>query len=95
MSRRPCGDAGRGRQQPQGERDDGDPDREVDEEDPLPAEHVRENSAEQDPDAPAAGGDEPEDAHRLGALGRLGEEHHHQRERDGGDDRAPETLDRP
>ena len=43
----------------------------------------------------AAGRDEAEDAHRLGALGRLGEEAHHQRERDRRDDRPAEPLDGP
>ena len=64
----------------------------VDEEDPVPVERVREDAAEKDADRPAARGDEAEDAHRLRALGRLGEEGHRQRERDGGDDRAADAL---
>ena len=53
------------RQQPERERVDEHADREVDEEDPVPVEGVREDAAERDADAAAAGGDEPEDAHRL------------------------------
>ena len=49
---------------------------------------VGEDAAEEHADRAAAGGDEAEDPHRLRALGRLGEERHHQRERDRGDDRA-------
>ena len=51
------------------EHEDGDPDRQVDEEDPVPVERVGEHAAEQDADAAAAGIDEAEDAHRLRALG--------------------------
>ena len=65
-----------GRKQEQREHEDGDPDRDVHEEDPVPAQGVREDAAEQDPDRPAACGDEAEDAHRLRALGRLREERH-------------------
>ena len=61
----------------------------------MPVEHVGEHAAEQHADAAAAGGDEAEDAHRLGALGRLGEQAHDQRQRDGGDDGAAEALHRP
>ena len=42
----------------------------------------------------AAGHDEAEDAHRLRALARLGEQDHDQRERDGRDDGAAEALHR-
>ena len=52
-------------------------------------------AAEQHAEAAAAGRDEPEDAHRLRALGRLGEERHHQRERDRRGDRAAESLHGP
>ena len=40
----------------------------------MPVERVREHAAEQHADAAAAGGDEAEDAHRLRALARLGEQ---------------------
>ncbi len=60
----------------------------------MPVERVGEHAAEQDADRAAARGDEAEDAHRLRPLGRLGEQRHHQRQRDGGGDRAAEPLDR-
>ena len=93
-SRRPRG--GRhaiGGQQPQRQEDDEDPDREVDEEDPVPVEHVGQDASEQHADAAAPGGDEPEDAHRLGPLARLREEGHHQRERNRGGDCSAQALD--
>ena len=58
----------------------------------MPVEDVGEDAAEQHADRAAAGGDEAEDAHRLRALGRLGEERHHQRERDRRDDGAADAL---
>jgi hypothetical protein len=58
----------------------------------VPADDVGDDPAEQDADAPAARGDETEDAHRLGPLAGLREEVHHQRERDSRGDRAAETL---
>ncbi len=59
----------------------------------MPVEHVGEHAAEQHADAAAARRDEAEHAHRLRALGGLGEQAHHQRQRDGRDDRAAEPLD--
>ena len=82
------------RQQPQRGQVHGDADRDVDEEDPVPAEHVGEDAAEQHADRPAARQHEAEDAHRLRALGGLGEHHHDQRQRDRRDDGAAEALDR-
>ncbi len=79
-------------QEPQGEQDDHDADREVDEEDPVPADQVGDDPAEQDAEASAARGDEPEDSHRLRALARLGEEVDHERQRDGGSDGASDPL---
>ena len=61
----------------------------------MPVQDVGEDPAEEHADAAAAGGDEAEDAHRLGALGRLGEQHHDQRQRDGRDHRAAEALHGP
>ena len=58
----------------------------------MPAEHVREHAAEQHADGAAAGGNESEDTHRLRALGRLGEEHHDERERDRRHNRGAKTL---
>ena len=71
-----------------------DADRQVDEEDPVPAERVGQQAAEQHADAAAAGADEAVDAHRLGALGRLGEQVHDQRQRHGRDHRAAQALHR-
>ena len=58
----------------------------------MPVERARQHAAEQHADAAAARHDEPEHAHRLRAVGRLGEEHHDQRERDRRDDGAAEPL---
>ena len=60
----------------------------------MPAERVGEHAAEQHADAAAAGHHEAEEAHRLRPLARLLEQQQEQRERDGGDDRAAETLHR-
>ena len=59
----------------------------------MPVEDVRQDPAEEDANRPAARGDEPEDAHRLGPLGRLREEGHHQRKCDSGDNGGAEPLD--
>ena len=83
-----------GGQQAHRRHDDRDADRQVDEEDPVPVERVREDAAEHDADAPAAGRDEADDAHRLRSLGGLCEERHDERQRDDRDDRAAEPLDR-
>ncbi len=61
----------------------------------MPVEHVGEHASEEHADRSAAGGDEAEDTHRLGALGRLGEQAHHQGQRDRRDDGATEALDGP
>ena len=76
------------------ENDDRDPDRDVHEEDPVPGERVGEDPAEQHADRAAARGDEAEHAHRLRALGGLGEERDDERERDRRDDRSAEALHR-
>ena len=90
-----CRRAARGGQQAQREEEDRDTDGQVDEEDPVPAERVGEDAAEQDADRPAARRDEAEHAHRLRPLGRLGEDRHHQRKRDRRHDRAADPLHRP
>ena len=82
------------RQQHERQREDGDADRDVDEEDPVPVERVGQDAAEQDADRAAARRDEAEDAHRLRPLGRLGEQRDDERERDGRDDRATDSLHR-
>jgi hypothetical protein len=59
----------------------------------VPAENVRQNPAEDDAEAPAAGHHEAEHAHRLRPLARLREQHHDERQRDGRHDRAADALD--
>ena len=81
------------RDQPQAEDEDHYADRKVDEEDPVPIEHVRENAAEQYADASAAGRDESDHAHRLRPLGGLGEQGHDQGESDHRHDSPTEALD--
>jgi len=61
-----------------------DPDRHVDEEDPVPVDRADDRPAEQQPERAAADRHERVDAHRGGALGRSGElrgddRHHHGR----------------
>ena len=58
----------------------------------MPVEQVGEDAAEKHARDAAAREDEAEDAHRLGALGGLGEEQHDQGERHRGDDRAADAL---
>ena len=58
----------------------------------MPADDVGDDPAEQNAEASAPRGDEPEDSHRLRALARLGEEVDHERQRDGGCDRASDPL---
>jgi hypothetical protein len=65
----------------------------VDEENPVPVESVREDAAEEDAERAAARGDEAEDAHRLRSLGRLGEERHHEGKGNRRHDRAADALD--
>jgi hypothetical protein len=72
----------------------GDTDRDVHEEDPVPAEQVGQDAAEQHADGPSAREHEADHPHRLGALGVIGEEDHDQRQRDRGHDGAAEPLDR-
>jgi hypothetical protein len=83
------------REQAQRERVDEHADREVDEEDPVPAEDVGQDPAREDADHAPAGQDEAEDAHRLRAVRLLGEERHEQRQRDRRDDGAADALYRP
>jgi hypothetical protein len=77
------------------ERQHRDADWDVDEEDPVPAERVRQDPAQQDANRSAAGGDESEDPHRFRPLRRLGEEGDDERERHSGDDGRAEALQRP
>ena len=75
------------------EHEGGDPDRDVDEEDPGPGEEVGEDPAEQEADCAAARGDRAPDAHRLRPLLALREGGGHDRERRGRDERRPEALE--
>ncbi len=77
------------------ERHDRDADWDVHEEDPVPAERVRQDPAQQHADRSAARGDESEDPHRLRPLRRLGEEGDDERESNGRDDRGGEALQGP
>ena len=65
----------------------------VDEEDPVPAQRLRERAAGEQPDRAAAGGHERVHAHRLGLLGPLGELGHDDREDHARGDRAADALE--
>src|SRR3954452_13065061 len=83
------------RQERRGERDRGDGNWNVDEEDPRPREIGREYAAQEDTDRGAAarhGSVEPE---REVAVAALGEDRHQQRERGRRHERAAEPLNRP
>jgi hypothetical protein len=58
----------------------------------VPVECVGQKAAEQGADGAAAGTDEAEHAHRLGAIAGLREQIHDQRQRDRIDDRTTQTL---
>ncbi len=93
-SRRPVAAPRAGGEQHQCETEDGDADGDVDEKDPVPVERVGEHAPEEHADRAAAGGDEPEDAHRLRSLRRFREQGDDERERDRGDDRPADALHR-
>ncbi|KAH0442338.1 hypothetical protein KCU90_g1839, partial [Aureobasidium melanogenum] len=82
----------RGRQERDTERVDGDANRQVDEKDPVPAQQVGQQAAEQDADAAATRADKTIHAHRLGPFAGLGEQIHDQRQRHSGDDRTAQAL---
>ena len=58
-------------------------------------ERARQQAAGEHADAAAAGADEAVDAHRLGAVGRLAEQIHDERERDRRNRRAAQSLHDP
>ena len=66
-------DAGVAGEQARGEESGEDPNGEVDEEDPVPVDRLRDDAAGEQPDGATGGGDEAVDADRLGLLARLGE----------------------
>ena len=72
----------------------GDPDRDVDEEDPRPRERLVEDAAEEQPDRAAADRDRGPDAERLRALGAFREGRRDDRERGRRDERGAEALQR-
>jgi hypothetical protein len=72
----------------------GDADRDVDEEDPLPRERVREDAAEQDAGRGAEAADRAPDAERDVPLAAFREGGHQDRERRRRDRRGAEALDR-
>ena len=73
----------------------GDPDRDVEEEDPLPAQEVGEDAAEQHAGCGSEAADRAPDAERDVALLAFGEGRHEDRQRRRGDDRRAEALDGP
>src|SRR5207237_6645449 len=72
-----------------------DPDRDVDEEDPGPAQVRREQAAEQDADRRAASRGGAVDAEREVALAAFGEDRHQEGQSRRREQRATESLDRP
>ncbi len=71
---------------------DRDADRQVDEEHPMPANGARDDAAQQHPDAAATSRNEADEAHRLRAVRRIGEQRHHQRQAGGGNGRTAQPL---
>ena len=70
-------------------------DRDVDEEDPLPRERIREHAAEQDARGGTEAADRAPDAEGDVPLPAFGERRHQDRERGGRDRGRAEALDRP
>ena len=85
-------DAGVAGQQARGEEPGGDPDGDVDEEDPVPVDRLRDHAAGEQPDRAAGGGDEAVDADRLGLLAGLGEHRDDHPEDHRGGHRAADAL---
>ncbi len=83
------------REQDRGERETGDADGDVDEEDPLPGEEVGEDPAHEDAGRGAEAADRPPGAERDVALFPLTEGRGQDRERRGGDRGRAQPLERP
>ena len=81
-------------QQERRERDRSEPDRDVDEEDPRPAEIRRDDAAKQDARGRAAARGGAVDPERTVALVTLGERRHQERERSRREQRASQPLQR-
>ncbi len=71
------------------------PDRSIDEEDPVPADRLRDDTADQQADRAARRGDEGVDPHRLGLLPRLREHRHDHAQDNGRGHRAADALEEP
>ena len=82
-----------GGQHPTGRDPDADADGDVDQEDPVPVEQAGEDAPGEHADCSAARHHEPEEAHRLRPLGRVGEQAHDQGECDRGHGSAAQPLD--
>src|SRR6476646_8129346 len=78
--------------QARAQRGGGDPDRDVDPEDPFPADVFGQDPTEQDPGGAAGAGDRAPDAQRFVALGAVAEGGGDDREGGGGEDRGAEAL---
>ena len=79
-------------EQAPGEQGGCEPDRGVDEEDPVPADHLRDHAAEQEANRSTGRGDERVDADRLRLFGGLGEHRHDHSEDDRGGHRSADSL---
>src|SRR5918997_1752429 len=78
-----------------GERHRRDPDRDVHEEDPVPVDRLRQHAADEQANRAAGGGDEGEDADRLGLLPRFREHGDDHAENDRRGHRAARALEEP
>ena len=83
------------RQQSGGEHAGRDPDRDVDEEDPVPVDRLRQDAAGQQADRAAGRGHEAVDPDRLGLLGRPREHRHDHAQDHSGGHRPADALDEP
>ena len=81
--------------QPHREERGEDPDRDVDEEDPVPADRLGQDATGEQADRPARGGDETVDADRFRLLARLGEHRHDHPQHDGRGQGPGDALDEP
>ena len=82
-----------GGQHPAGREPDADTDGDVDQEDPVPVEQAGQDATGEHAHRAATRHHEPEEAHRLGPLGRVGEQAHDQGECDRGYRSAAQALD--
>jgi hypothetical protein len=78
-----------------GREHDQDADRHVDEEDPVPADHLGQNAAEDQPDGSSGGADEAERADGFGLLSWLAEQGHDHAQAHRGHHRPADALGEP